>query len=225
MSNPRSILNVLVFTTLSLTDLLLTWWLIERSGRLIQEGNPLADWCLSSYGWSGLAGFKIGMVGLVILLTHVIARKQPAAAKQLLRFACVLLTLVVCYSAVLGRTAKTPAEVVAEVNRDFAANDPYARAMHQDTLAYSELLNRVVDDLLTQRCTLAAALDRLLQWKKNQDPVHRRALLAVFGGRTVEECLARQLMEFVAASEHYSTGWGIEEQYAALFGNCDPSTR
>src|SRR5262249_41553021 len=52
--------KLLLFLLLSLTDLWLTWFLVQRSDGAVYEGNPVAAWWLSRYGLPGLALFKGG---------------------------------------------------------------------------------------------------------------------------------------------------------------------
>ena len=53
------------FALLSLADLYLTWLLIARGNGSALENNPVAAWWLAAYGWTGLTGFKLGMVALI----------------------------------------------------------------------------------------------------------------------------------------------------------------
>jgi hypothetical protein len=182
---------------LSLCDLALTWWLLERSGRAVAEGNPVADWWLSRYGWFGLACFKAALVFIVVLLTGIIARQRPRAAGKVLAFACAVLTAVVIHGAVLGQTAPTSAESSEDINRGLEDMNVHTRRVTAGTKPYSEFLERMVDRLAGGESTLAEAVERLMTWDRNRDPVRQRTLMSVFGGRSMEEALARQMLSFV----------------------------
>jgi hypothetical protein len=93
----------LLFALLSVTDLFLTWWLLDHSDGEVYESNPVANWWLARHGWLGLVAFKAGGVLLVIGLVAFISRYRPRAGGRILGFACAILALVVLYSAFLWR--------------------------------------------------------------------------------------------------------------------------
>lgn len=97
--------KLFLFASLSAADLCLTWWLLERSGGDVYEGNPVAQWCLAHYGWAGLAAFKAAVVALVGTLALVITRSRPRLAGRVLAFACATVGLVVLYSCCLASPA------------------------------------------------------------------------------------------------------------------------
>src|SRR4051794_8336733 len=112
----------LLFVLLSLADLSLTWWLVDRSGGQVYESNPLASWWLRSYGWFGLAGFKVGEVFLVLGLAVVIAHSRVRAGARILEFACTTLGFLVLYSVSLcGTVSRSPREGSPEAEREAAA--------------------------------------------------------------------------------------------------------
>ena len=54
---------------------------------------------------------------------------------------------------------------------------------------------------------------------KNRDPERQEILMILFSGRTVEECLGRQLIGFVRDSDAPRSRCAeLEEQYQSLFG-------
>jgi hypothetical protein len=87
--------GLLLFTALSLADLTLTWFLLERSRGCVYESNPAASWCLARFGLGGLAGFKGGVVLTVAALVLLVARHRPRAARRVLAFASSTLLAVV----------------------------------------------------------------------------------------------------------------------------------
>jgi hypothetical protein len=87
-----------LFLFLSLTDLFLTWRLLLQSHGQVYESNPIADWWLSNYGWSGLAAFKIAMALSVAVLATAISMVRPRTGGRLLAFGCSVLLIVVLYS-------------------------------------------------------------------------------------------------------------------------------
>jgi hypothetical protein len=78
---PRICLGKLLrFALLSLSDLGLTWLLLQRGGSRLYESNPVAAWRLAAHGWPGRAAFKAATVGAVAGLAVWIARHRPRRA-------------------------------------------------------------------------------------------------------------------------------------------------
>ena len=71
-----------LFLFLSLTDLFLTWRLLLQSHGQVYESNPIADWWLSNYGWSGLAAFKIAMALSVAVLATATATSAAGDSRR-----------------------------------------------------------------------------------------------------------------------------------------------
>lgn len=221
-----SLPKAILFVVLSLCDLALTWWLLERSGRAISEGNPVALWWLSRYGWLGLAGFKTAVVFVVVLSTGIIARQRPRAACHLLTFACAVLAAVVIHGAVLGQTAPTPCDLSAEVNRDLEDMNVQTQRLAADARVYNEFLENMVDRVAAGELTLAQAIERLMQWDKNRHPRWQQAVMSIFRSQSMEEALARQVLSFVKASGVASSvEYNLRLECEALFGGNEAHDR
>jgi hypothetical protein len=93
--------KVVLYTLLSLADLGLTWFLIYTGQGTIYESNPIAGAWLASYGWAGLAFFKLLCVGLAIVISLLLALKLPKAGARVLTFAIVATAAVNIYSLAL----------------------------------------------------------------------------------------------------------------------------
>jgi hypothetical protein len=105
-----------LFAVLSLADLILTRLLLDSSHGLVYESNPIAHAWLISYGWVGLAFFKIALMLVVDAVAVFLYFSRPAAARQILNFACVSVGVVVVYSWVLvGRTDHHPTELITVI--------------------------------------------------------------------------------------------------------------
>jgi hypothetical protein len=182
-----------LFALLSGADLALTCWLLERSGGLVYEANPLASWWLARAGWAGLVCFKAAVVFLVLGLTAVIFRQRPRAADRLLGFGCAGLALVVLYSSALCRSpyAATPQEfndwLDRSVNR--AARREYGK---HEALRY--LLKRGGQDLVARRCSLREAQERVAASERGSDLRWLRGLAASYPGRPPQEVIAACLI-------------------------------
>ncbi len=89
---------LVLYLVLSVADLVLTWGLIQGSGHLVYESNPVArDWLLK-YGWNGLLIFKAGMVLTVALSCWLIGRTRPRLSAGILVVGCLVTGGVVIYS-------------------------------------------------------------------------------------------------------------------------------
>ncbi|MGQ0637113.1 MAG: DUF5658 family protein [Planctomycetaceae bacterium] len=97
--------ETLLFAVVSSLDLLFTWQLLthetETSAFAFVESNPLAEYFLCGWGFSGLAFFKFSLVGVVAVVCQVIARRKIDVARRLLRFGTLAVFAVVAYSATL----------------------------------------------------------------------------------------------------------------------------
>jgi len=185
--------GTLAFVFLSLIDLASTWWLLERSGRVVCEGNPVADWWLSHYGWPGLAGFKASMVLLVIIVTTIISRQRPRVASRTLQFACAALVLVMIHSVALGRTAQTADEFVEDLNNDLGEFNRQARGRTENILAYFRLLAEVIDDVSAANATVPQAVERLANSPRAKDGDYLQTLVRRYPGRSLRECLSIEI--------------------------------
>jgi hypothetical protein len=90
--------KMLTYATLSFIDLYLTYTLVQNSGGLVYESNPIANAWLARYGWAGLAVFKLAAMLLVACLAVYISFYRPQTADRILRFACCAVAFVVVYS-------------------------------------------------------------------------------------------------------------------------------
>lgn len=188
-----------LFVLLSVADLTLTCWLIGRSDGRVIEANPVARWWLDTGGWIGLAGFKVAIVTLVLTLAAFLARVRPRAANRVLGFGCVAVGLVVLHGLWLSPLALQSAEDrKAAIARECRA---YQEVLNQGTvethtqsLAYWRMRDALVEDLVAERLTLCDAACKLATTKRAHDPCWRCLLETAYGDRSLEECLADQLL-------------------------------
>ena len=87
-----------LYTVLSLADLGLTYALIQQGGGEVYESNPIAEAWLSSYGWTGLALYKLAIVLIVGTVAAFVSLSRPRTGGHILTFACLSVALVVTYS-------------------------------------------------------------------------------------------------------------------------------
>jgi hypothetical protein len=100
------------FVIVSGLDLFLTIVLLQHSaaGKLhyvIAECNVVAEFFLAGWGFAGMACFKLGLVGLIVFNTQVIARYDLTAARKVLTLGTLVVGGVVVYSGTLLYRATT----------------------------------------------------------------------------------------------------------------------
>jgi hypothetical protein len=120
-----------LYTLLSISDLFLTRRLVQQSGGLFYECNPIANAWLNAYGWAGLAGFKVAAMLLVAAATAYISLRRPRTGGHVLRFACCAVAVVVAYSCWLAGSvgsrlngAETEPEYYSVAKREFQRARP-----------------------------------------------------------------------------------------------------
>jgi hypothetical protein len=181
--------KLFLFTALSLADLGLTWFLLERSEGRGSESNPVASWWLTHFGFAGLAGFKVGIVLFVAVLALILTRRRPRAAGGVLTFGCTALLAVVVYSGFLVHDVRADG---AEREEAEAVGRDLDRKAAQEQAAWA-LLGRLGRDLAARRTTLAEAVPTLASCERFQDPGWLRALETVHPDETLSEILAARL--------------------------------
>jgi hypothetical protein len=220
----------LLFALLSAADLVLTWWLLDHSGGLADEANPIARWWLLHYGWLGLACFKAALVLLVLLLTAVISPSRSRAAGRLLALGCAALGIVVAWSSTLCLRAPASGELTAaqlEENEDFKQK---AREELRHRHTWRALLENVRDDLVAQRCTLTQAVGRLASPSQTRNHAWLQTLPIWPSSGSLEECLAVFLLSHLAIvlQHRQQTAWEVvlrlESEFHSRFGHPAPRT-
>jgi hypothetical protein len=98
-----TVIGLIIFTTLSLIDLVQTWVLIDEHAGRIYEGNPLARHLLEHYGWQGLIVFKILVILTVITAVGLLMRYSPGTSALVTIFGCLVLLAVTFYSRQLSK--------------------------------------------------------------------------------------------------------------------------
>jgi hypothetical protein len=223
--------KLVLFALLSVTDFLLTWKLLQHTGGLVQayESNPLASWCLAAHGWLGLAAFKGCMVCLVSTLCVVIAAYRPRTGARVLQFACLALASVSIYSGYLCKVmAGQPAEPLRGASGIVTLYQPDAQLVHKRQ-EYRDLRDRLIDDLIAGRCTLAEAVNQLAHSEQGSDPHWLETLRVSYEGRSDQECLAANIMQCALVSRYEDDpltarlARRFEAQFRLTYGTSAPS--
>jgi hypothetical protein len=188
-----------LFAALSAADLALTLFLIGRTQGVVYESNPLAGWWLDRHGWLGLAAFKVGLVGLVGVVTVLLARRRPRAAGRLLGFGCGAVAVVVLYSCSLARAYVTGANDEAfEIQRLVASSEHLSSELEKGD-RYRDVLQELSREAGAGTLDLAAGVARLRQTEKAHDPAWLDQL-RVTDDLTDDECLAANIISFTVSS-------------------------
>ena len=81
----------LLYSIVSAADLTLTVMLLTPE----TEGNPIAQWIWSTFGFFGVFLFKVLIVSFVLLVCKTIHKKRPKTANNLLGFG-IISTSITC---------------------------------------------------------------------------------------------------------------------------------
>ncbi len=184
----------LVFFLLGVADLGFTWKLIHGGHGHVYESNPVAGAWLESYGWTGLAVFKALAMLLVALSAVYVSWHRPRTARRILTLGCLVTAGVVIYSAFLLHSldGHAAAGLDDEVRRTQRIARKLDRALQQER-AYYSLVQRLGQDLMTGRSSLADAVQELAGSDKARDVRWLDRLRDCYPGRTDTECLALHL--------------------------------
>lgn len=178
-----------IFLILNLLDLALTRVLVFPGNIYLREFNPVANWLLLSWGWLGLAGFKLGAVAVATSLFPIIARHRPRMATVVLNGGCCVVGAVVLYSGYLvGSNSESLLDLRRSEQLRFHLEQTAAKC-HHDSL----LLDDMAGDLAEGRCTLPGAIARLMRLKSS-DTSWMHCVLAAYPASTPGESLAELLI-------------------------------
>jgi DNA-directed RNA polymerase subunit RPC12/RpoP len=81
---------------LSAADLLVTYALL-RQGPAFYESNPVAQWFFLRWNIAGMALFKFGTIGAVVVIGEIVERNRPGWGRGLLLVSCLATAAVVVY--------------------------------------------------------------------------------------------------------------------------------
>lgn len=87
------------FVAVNLLDILFTTILINSGS--FYESNPIANMVLQSWGFEGMALFKLIIILFVMLIANVIANRKLGVSRAVLRLGTLIVGSVVVYSGFL----------------------------------------------------------------------------------------------------------------------------
>jgi hypothetical protein len=212
------------FVVLSLADLALTRFLLERQGGGAYEWNPVASWWLAQFGWTGLVEFKLGIVLLVAALTLIVSRRRPRAAGRILDFGCAALLAVIVYSGLLVPGVYAEAD---HTERLKAERQLLERQLVRSN-TFMNLTSGLVNDLLSWRRSLGEAVEILSSAEKARDPEWLRTIAFHYPNLRQRELLGAWLIReavFSAPEGAYGPAQVYRElnaQFRSCFGRSAP---
>jgi hypothetical protein len=201
--------GLFLFGLLSFGDLLLTWGLLRFTDGQVYEGNPLARWWFTHYGWQGLTTFKIGATLLVGALCVVISFYRPRMGRNILVFACAALTVVVLYSSALAGYLNAPClhrrtdwQSVSEPESLPMAKERKQRLDQalRHSQDYLGLMAQLRKELIAQRLRLTEAVEIIARLEEAKSTVRLQALRLYYPGCSDKECLAANLVEYTVGT-------------------------
>jgi hypothetical protein len=179
-----------LFAAMSLSDLVLTWFLLNRNGGGAYESNPVAAWWLEQFGWPGLIAFKLLVSVVAVLAVILIARRSLLAAGSILSVACAALLGVLVYSSLLVPEVCAQSRSEEEVSSHIEQLEGHRLRFW----AYHALLNRLASELMDERRSLDTAVNALLEDEHVHEPVWFESLSYRFPAYTLRELVAIRLM-------------------------------
>ncbi|MEJ7594079.1 MAG: DUF5658 family protein [Planctomycetaceae bacterium] len=91
------------FVLASALDVALTFLVLHYSSNgmthgTIVESNPVAQWFISHWGFRGMAGYKLLMTLIVVVIAEFVGRQKPTVARMLLWGGTIVVAAVVIHS-------------------------------------------------------------------------------------------------------------------------------
>jgi hypothetical protein len=200
--------KLLLYCLLSAADLLLTYQLVCRSDGLIYESNPIANAWLTSYGWSGLALFKMIAMLLVVGVALFVGRQRQRAAGIILSFACLAVGLVVTYSSwLMGYLGGQPAYARENVEEWSQVDEAFEEQM-QAGRAFQLLAHHLATQLDDEQITMPQAVAELQLLARTSPGRWLACVRARHPGRSEEGSLTAELGVWVRSlrSAHHLFG-------------------
>jgi hypothetical protein len=221
-----------LFGLLSVTDLLLTGWLLQRPEQSVYEANPLASGVLALWGWPGMVALKLAAVLLACGLGVFLFRRRPRAGLGVFVFGCVITGAVVLWSGCLALALETDPSNACSAEDRLLREETEAIWKKRATLAeYQRCIGRIADDLIGARCGLKEATERLAATERGQERGWLLALRDLYLTESDLECLAinvaRQTVWMLGdrqadPAQVYEVSDRLAAEFQALFGRVLP---
>lgn len=211
----------ILFILLSLSDLVLTWWLLTTYPTIVEESNPFANWLLDQYGWMGLVFLKMAVIGVVIIIYRLLRSWRPQTAQTVLSFGCAVLIAVVGYSVSLAGQAQGWHNHMTELEaRQAKLQEKVSSIKH-----HIRLMDRLGKELLSKRLSLKQAVVELGQSEKGRDPQWIAKAQEVYRCNNADVGMAVALIQQVRAeiqchitSSHQQTLRKLTNEFRTMYG-------
>jgi hypothetical protein len=184
--------KLILFGLLSVADFAFTRHLVDRSEGTIYESNPLAEICLASLGWTGVALFKTLGVLLVASTALFVSCRRPRLGGGILHLGCAATGSVVLYSGYLALHGSS----FTSLARDARAAEYASRGLEDDRrseMNYQALLRELSNDFIAGRRSFLQVVTQLAKSEKVQNPFWIDLLRQTYRDRTDLECVALHL--------------------------------
>jgi hypothetical protein len=216
--------KLLAFAALGGLDFALTWYLFRAGGGAVREVNPVAAWCLGSFGWRGLAGFKAATMGLAAGLGVLVFLRRPTAGHRVLGFGCAALAAVVLYSAYLSHDLRHASDGAIPSDEAIAAESDRLDAGLERARDHHRVLDEMGEDVRAGRRTLEQAAARLAATGQACDLQWLATFRLYYPDCTDVECHAISLMNHLAPTDSDgSLGERLRAEYQAAYGRPAPA--
>jgi hypothetical protein len=211
-----------LFGLLSLADLLLTGWLLQRPEQSVYEANPLASGVLALWGWPGMVALKLAAVLVACGAGLLLFRRRPRAGKGVFVFGCGITGVVVLWSGCLALGLEESDSRLFSAER-IRAEAETLELKRVQAVEYHECLDRIAEDLAGSSCTLAEGVERLAGTSQGSDPSWQQTLRCIYPAKTDRECLAiniiRLTLDLVSGrSDTERLSERLAGEYRRLFG-------
>jgi hypothetical protein len=197
MTSPCHPRKLFVFAALSLADLGLTAFLLQRGEGRAYESNPVAAWWLERFGWAGLAGFKTALVLLAAAAALLVSRRRPQVGGRIITFACSVLSAVVLYSACL--VTRVAAEADSERAALTQAERQRAGLVDSDRRILERIAakGRLAEEVAEGRLGLLEAAARFRDLNERSHVGDEESYRLNYPGGSAEERSCREVISYV----------------------------
>jgi hypothetical protein len=184
-----------LFGLLNLADLFLTVQLLRQSDGEVYESNPVANWWFAHWGWAGLIGFKLAVVLFAVALLMIVIRYRPRAGRRAMLLACGLVGVVVLYSGYLLCSLNLNADAWEGTDlREANAATKQVETSMETVRAHRIVRDQLCGDLLTGRCNLKEAVNRITHTARGRDPRWLDLLRRTYPECSEQGCHAADLL-------------------------------
>jgi hypothetical protein len=185
--------KLIILSLLSTLDLAVAGWLVTFRADWLEEANPLLGGLLISSGWPGLLTFKLAATTVVLLGAARFGVARPWLAAAVLVPGSFVITGVTGCACLPVESLVGRLDIVSAEERRSRQIEQKYRLLKE----YRAEMKRLSDDLISQRISLAVAVEKLGKTGKAQDEQWLRALKGHFDVDSAAASLGCDLIQEV----------------------------